>query len=47
MPKILDKVHRALIDIQQSFARSSFCIDYVMVLKLNMEELQFIELADI
>jgi hypothetical protein len=37
-PKIPSKIDRILIDIQQSFTRSSLCPDYVVMFELNVEK---------
>src|SRR5580704_12584704 len=45
LTKIFDEIGRALIDLQQRFARRSFGINHVVAFELDMEELQFIESA--
>ena len=43
--KVFGKVDRALVEVPQSFARNSLCVDHVMVRKLDVEELQLIMFA--
>ena len=45
MTKILGKIGRVLIDVQQRFARSSFGEDQIVEFELDMEEFQFIKFA--
>ncbi|HSU04909.1 MAG TPA: hypothetical protein VLI93_04995 [Acetobacteraceae bacterium] len=42
-PKILGKIDRILIDINQSLARSSFCPNYIVMFEFDMEKFQFVE----
>jgi hypothetical protein len=43
--KVFGKIDRALVEVPQSFARNSFCVDRVVAPKLDMEELQLIVFA--
>ncbi len=43
--EILSEIDRTVIDVQQSFAWSAFCVDYIMRFQLDMKELQFIQCA--
>ena len=45
--KVFGRLDRALADVQQSFARNSFCVDHVVACEHDMEELQFTVFARI